>query len=84
MIHEVPLNRRGFLQLREGDKIVDAGGRKWDVVESATRKVGDSFPTVIAQCPGYESETLTLHPDLGIVDENWGTIMELNPKGFKG
>ncbi len=62
---------------KPGDALRDATGRDW-IVERNLAPKGPSYPSVMTRLPGYGQEKLTCDPHLGIVDDEYGTVVELN------
>jgi hypothetical protein len=68
------ITREIFANAKSGDEIEDKYGRKWNVIQN----LGDDPPTLFVQCPGHRAEEVYFYDDLGIVDEEMATIIELS------
>ncbi len=62
---------------KPGDSLVDSHGRPW-LVQKNLSPEGPSYASLMLELQGFGQEKITVDPSLGIVDEEWGTIVELN------
>ncbi len=76
-LNESQITEEMFRNAKQGDAFKDCHGRICEIIRNNTKgNVG--FPVLIINIPGYGTEEVTLHPDLGIIDEEWATMIELN------
>ena len=75
-INKSGITKEQFAAATTEQVIVDIHGRRWDILANLGAPHG--LPELMVRCPGHDAEDLTYHDDLGIIDEEQGTIIELN------
>lgn len=65
-----------FKNAKPGQALKDGCGRICEIHANLTED--KLYPTLLISIPGYGTEEVSLHPEMGIIDEEWATMLELN------